>query len=190
MRREQEHALTKSLERFWKIDISITSVKILLPLDVSVMIRTLNRSKLIAECPYCRDEFSLSDALLFDGRGEFPSKAEVKRLELLEELKERSADLLERQKRATTKSEKTAIAVGIGKIIEKILPAHKNFSLIPADCRFLAEPIDMIIFDGVSKNKIKNITFMDIKTGKASLNTHQKQIRDAILDNDVRWRSY
>lgn len=109
---------------------------------------------------------------------------------MLEELKERTSDLLERQKRATTKSEKTAVAVGIGKIIEKILPAHKNFKLIPSDCRFLAEPIDMIVFDGVSNQKIKNITFMDVKTGNASLNTHQKQIRDAILDHDVNWVSY
>ena len=165
-------------------------MKMLLPLDVSAMIRTLNRSKLIAECPHCGDEFSLSEALLFDGRGKFPSKAEAKRLELLEELKERTSDLLLRQKRATTNSEKTAIAVGIGKIIEKILPVHKNFDLVPADCRFLAEPIDMIVFDGVSENKIKNITFMDVKTGGATLNTHQKQIRDAVLDHDVSWRSY
>ena len=165
-------------------------MRISLSLDVSSMIRTLNRSKLIAECPHCGDEFSLSKALLFDGRGKFPSKAEAKRLELLEELKDRTADLLLRQKRATTKSEKTAIAVGIGLIIEKILPAHKNFDLIPADCRFLAEPIDMIVFDGVSENKVKKITFMDIKTGGATLNTHQKQIRDAVLDHDVTWRSY
>ena len=165
-------------------------MKIPLPPDVSAMIKTLNRSKLIAVCPHCGDEFSLSQALLFDGRKEFPSKAEAKRLELLEELKEKTADLLLRQKRATTKSEKTAVAVGIGLIIEKILPAHKNFDLVPADCRFLAEPIDMIVFDGVSENKVKKITFMDIKTGGAVLNTHQKQIRDAIRDHDVSWRSY
>ena len=165
-------------------------MRIQLPLDVSDLIKTLNKSPLIAECPYCNEEFTLSQALLFDGRQTFPSKAETKRVAMLDELKERSADLLERQKRATTKSEKTATAVGIGKIIEKILPAYKNFGLTPSDCRFLAEPIDMIVFDGVSENKIKNITFMDVKTGNATLNTHQKQIRDAILDHDVMWRSY
>ena len=79
---------------------------------------------------------------------------------MLEELKDRTADLLERQKRATTKSEKIAIAVGIGKIIEKILPAHKNFTLTPSDCRFLAEPIDMIVFDGVSKKYIGSSYFI------------------------------
>jgi len=158
--------------------------------DVSRMIQTLKRSKFIAECPHCGDEFLLSKSLLFDGRKKFPTKAEARRLELLEELKERAVELLERQKRAKTKSEKTAISVGIGKIIEKILPAHKNFELTPADCRFLAEPIDMIVFDGVSENKIKSITFLDVKTGKAQLNTHQKQIRDAVVDQDVKWRYF
>ena len=165
-------------------------MKISLPLDVSSLIQALNKSKLIAECPHCGDEFALSKALLFDGRGKFPDKAEVRRLELLQELKDRSADLLEKQKRATTKSENTAIAVGIGKIVEKILPAHKNFDLIPADCRFLAEPIDMIVFDGVSENKVNKITFMDVKTGGATLNKHQRQVRDAINDNNVKWESY
>ena len=159
-------------------------------LDVSSLINNLKKSSLIAECPFCGDEFPLSSALLFDGRGDFPSKAEEKRKALLAELKERAADLLDQQKRATTGSEKKTIAVGIGKIIEKILPAHKNFSLIPSDCRFLAEPIDMIVFDGVSQNKTKSLTFLDVKTGSASLNKHQRQIRDATADNDVKWRSY
>ena len=165
-------------------------MKILMSLDVSSLIQALNKSKLVAECPHCGDEFLLSKSLLFDGRGKFPDKAEIRRLELLEELKDRSTDLLEKQKRATTKSEKTAVAVGIGKIIEKILPAHKNFDLIPADCRFLAEPIDMIVFDGVSENKVDKITFMDVKTGGATLNKHQRQIRDAINDHNVKWESY
>ena len=70
-------------------------MKLLLSLDVSPLIQILNKSKLIAECPHCGDEFALSKALLFDGRGEFPSKAESKRLELLEELKESTRSLLE-----------------------------------------------------------------------------------------------
>ena len=61
--------------------------------------------------------------------------------------------------------------------------------MIPADCRFLAEPIDMIVFDGLSQNNIKQITFMDVKTGKASLQPNQKKIRDAINDHNVEWRS-
>ncbi|MCZ6581940.1 MAG: hypothetical protein O6761_02060 [Thaumarchaeota archaeon] len=71
-----------------------------------------------------------------------------------------------------------------------MLPTHKNLNLEPADCGFIGEPIDMIVFDGVSENKIKQITFMDVKTGQASLNTHQKMIRDAINDHNVKWRRF
>lgn len=156
---------------------------------IQSFITSLQTSKLFAECPHCGEEFSLSKALLFDGRKKFPDKAGQIRLQWEQELKDRISDLAERQKQAKTRSEKAAVAIGIGKIVEKILPAHKNFKMTPADCRFLAEPIDMIVFDGLASNKIKQITFMDIKTGKATLNTHQKRIRDAINDHNVEWRT-
>jgi len=158
--------------------------------NLSSFISKLQNSKLIAQCPHCDEEFSLSKALLFDGRDKFPEKAEKVRSEWEDEIKERIADLAKLQKQAKTKPEKAAVAIGIGKIIEKILPAHKNFNMIPADCRFLAEPIDMLVFDGLAQNKIKHITFMDVKTGHARLNTHQKRIRDAINDNNVEWRTF
>lgn len=156
--------------------------------DVSAFIKVLQKSKLQATCPNCSQEFALSKALLFDGRKKFPETAETKRLELLKETDERLADLMERQEKAKTKSEKTAVAVGIGKIIEKILPTHKNFTIPTADCRFLGEPIDMIVFDGISQNKVKHITFLDVKTGDARLNPHQKLVRDAINEHKVEWR--
>ena len=155
----------------------------------SSFISSLKKSKFFAECPHCGEEFSLSKALLFDGRKKFPEKAEKIRLELEKEIGDRVADLIERQKSARTRSEQIAISVGIGKIIEKILPACKNFNLIPADCRFIGEPIDMVVFDGICENKIKHITFMDVKTGRATLNDHQEMVRDAINDHDVKWRS-
>lgn len=120
------------------------------PIDVSALVKNHQKSALTARCPKCDNEFNLSKSLLFDGMAEFPANAEQKRQELLQELKERASQILEREKNATTGSEQKAIAVGIGKIIEKILSAHKNFELVPSDCRFLAEQIDMVAFDGVS----------------------------------------
>ena len=160
------------------------------PIDVSALVKNLKKSTLIAECPNCSGEFKMSKAILFDGRGKFPTKAEEKRQAMLQELKDRAADLLIRKEKATIFSERTTTAVGIGKTIEKILPAHRNFDLTPSDCRFLAEPIDMIVFDGITQNKVNKITFLDVKTGAARLNNHQKQIRDAINDHNVKWRQY
>lgn len=156
--------------------------------DIQLFIKNLQKANLSAECPHCGEEFSISKSVLFDGRGKFPVRAEQVRRALEKEIKDRIAELVERQKKAEAKSEKIAVAVGIGKIIEKILPAHKNFNMIPADCRFLAEPIDMIVFDGLSNNNIQKITFMDVKTGKATLQPNQKKIRDAVNDHNVEWR--
>lgn len=156
--------------------------------DVSELIRYLQTSKLYADCPHCNEEFSLSGTVLFDGAGTFPNEAEAKRLELEKQLKQKQDELLKCQVSADTGAEKKAIEVGIGKIIEKILPTYKNFSITATDCRFLAEPIDMVIFDGLSENNITNITFMDVKTGKASLNKHQRMIRDAIKDQKVEFK--
>ena len=85
------------------------------------------------------------------------------------------------------RSKISAVGSGTGKISEKIIPAMKQFGYPIEDCRFLAEPIDYIIFDGASKGKVDYITFMDIKTGKtAGLDKHQEKIRDAIKDNNVK----
>lgn len=156
--------------------------------DVSDLIRYLQTSKLYADCPHCNEEFPMSGTILFDGTGVFPDKAEMRRLELEEQLKQKQKELLKRQVNADTGAEKKAIEVGIGKIIEKILPSYKNFSITASDCRFLAEPIDMVVFDGLSENNINNITFLDVKTGNAALNKHQRLIRDAIKDQKVEFK--
>ena len=61
--------------------------------------------------------------------------------------------------------------------------------MISSDCRFLAEPIDMIVFDGASNMDIQHITFMDIKTGNSTLNRHQRMIRDSVLDKKVKYEA-
>ena len=63
---------------------------------------------------------------------------------------------------------------------------HKKFNIPLEDCRFLAEPLDVIVFNGAAGNNVNHITFMEIKSGKAVLNKHQRMIRDAIKDNNVK----
>lgn len=154
--------------------------------DVSTLIQTLQKSNLFAGCPRCGEEFALSESILFDGQLPFPSQADQIRLQMEKDLSDKIAELQKRQVMADEGAEKKAIEVGIGKIIEKVIPAYKNFKLPLPDCRFLAEPIDMIVFDGASDMKINHITFLDIKTGKSKLNTHQRQIRDAVKDHKVK----
>ena len=63
----------------------------------------------------------------------------------------------------------------------------------PKDYRFLGNPIDYVCFEGLSdildgtSNEIKHIHFIDIKTGKSTLNKTQRRIRDAIKDSRVQF---
>ena len=63
----------------------------------------------------------------------------------------------------------------------------------PKDYRFMGNPVDYILFDGLSdvldgeSDSIKSITFVDIKTGKSNLTKSQRRIRDAIASNLIKF---
>lgn len=99
---------------------------------------------------------------------------------MFEDLKKRTKDLLQRKVQADVTSERQTIASGMGKIIEKVLPGYKEFNFPIADCRALFEPVDFIVFSGCVNNRVNQITFLDIKTGNARLNAHQRMIKDAV----------
>jgi len=157
-------------------------------LNQTILIRELQSSNLYAECNNCGEEFKLADAILFDGRGAFPEIAEERRREMLEELSLRIEALKKRKISADVGAEQKAIEVGIGKIIEKIVPAHVKFKIPLCDCRPLFEPIDFIVFNGMSKMKVDSVTFLEIKTGDAKLNKHERMVRDAINDKKLECR--
>ena len=157
-------------------------------MSLSGLIKELKAMNLCAECTHCGEEFELSKATLFDGRGAFPASAQTKREELLEELKVRLEDLKRRKISAQVGAEKKAMEVGIGKILEKIIPAYRDFKIPISDCRPLFEPIDLLVFNGVSKSKVDSVTFMEIKTGNAQLAKHERMVRDAIKDKKVAFK--
>ena len=132
---------------------------------------------------------------MFDGTKQFPPKAEEKKLSLTEELNGQNQeikdrlDALKKFKISVDKtSEARAISTGLGKVMQNVLPYYKDFDsqVSLADCRFIAAQLDIIVFNGASNNHIKNITFMDAKTGAAKLEKNQRQIRDAVNDGKVR----
>lgn len=81
-----------------------------------------------------------------------------------------------------------------GQATEQLAP-YINSNYNPKDYKFLGDPIDYIIFDGMSDMKdkddeIKKIIFMDIKTGRSQLNRVQKAVRSAIADNRIEFQTY
>ena len=154
---------------------------------ISDLISSIENSGLDAECRKCNKTSALSSWILFDGLDQIPTEAEQKKQEMESALQE-NWDELKKAKGRIEISEVSAAAGGKGKIVEGLIPVMKGFGYEMEDCRFLANPIDYIIFEGASQGNVDHITFMDIKAGKsADLDTHQRKIRDAIKNNDVKF---
>ena len=98
--------------------------------------------------------------------------------------------LKEAEKKAREDALKRSRSVIRGQATEHLAPFMVE-GINPKDCRFLGNPVDYIVFDGLSEladktiDHIKEIKFVDIKTGKSSLNTAQRRIRDAVKDARV-----
>ena len=152
-------------------------------------IQLINELKSIPDlygtCPYCNNTFKIADATLFDGLSKkFPDIAKEICKQYEQELKEK-AESLSKRKLSVKGAEQKAIEVGIGKIVEKVVPAYKDFPFTLCDCRALFEPIDMIVFNGLVETNVNNITFLEIKSGESKLNTHQRRVRDAVKEKKV-----
>ena len=154
-------------------------------MSTASLIKNLKNSKLTAKCPKCDGDFKLADSLLFDGTKTFPNEAEEIKQKLVEALKQRVVDLKKRKVSVDKGAEQKAIDVGFGKIIEKFIPAYKDLNLQFGECRPLFDPIDLIVFNGLLNRKVDFVHFTEIKSGNSRLNTHQKLIKEAVLDQRV-----
>jgi len=74
-----------------------------------------------------------------------------------------------------------------GQVHEQLLPYLPDFPFNPKDVRFLGSPVDLLVFDGLSDGKLERIVFVEIKTGNATLNTRERQVRDMVLARGVSW---
>jgi predicted Holliday junction resolvase-like endonuclease len=78
-------------------------------------------------------------------------------------------------------------AVSFGKTIEKFVPFLKDFPADPREAIFLGKPIDYICFVDRGSKKKSVVKFVEIKSGKSSLNDHQQNIKEAVINGRVEW---
>lgn len=79
-------------------------------------------------------------------------------------------------------------AVIMGKVTEHIMPYFEDFKYNPKDARFIGTPVDFIVFDGMCDGKVRQIVFVEVKTGKTGqLSKTEKQVRDAVTNRKVTW---
>jgi len=154
-------------------------------LKVKDLIGDLKTSGLYAICP-CGKEFAIADCTIFDGTKEpFPKVARDIQDDMKEDFAAEEEEFTRQVTQITERTAKTAAAVNIGKSLEKILPMAKDFKWVVPDTKFLGDPIDLLIFNGLSEGKVESLSFVEVKSGSARLNTHQKAIRDAIMEHRV-----
>jgi len=79
-------------------------------------------------------------------------------------------------------------AVIAGRVAENIAPFLPSFPFNPKDARFLGNPIDFVIFDGLDRGELTEIVFLEMKTESSRLSARQKEIREAIEDARVSWQ--
>lgn len=98
----------------------------------------------------------------------------------------------EKIRRDSVEQQRTTIR---GQVSEEIIPLSENFPYNLRDCRFSGQPIDYIVYDGLSEfrdgvDKEISIIFSDVKTGNARLSRAQRGIRDAITAGRVRFETW
>ena len=86
---------------------------------------------------------------------------------------------------------KRSKAVINGQVAEQIAPFLPDFPANPSDARFIGKPVDFIVFSGLSENeKIDEILFVEVKTGKSLLSEREKEVKKAIEKGKVRYVEY
>lgn len=154
------------------------------------IIDTLHKGNFYTECPCCSEEIALKQTGLFDNDNFSEGALEIykQQLQLVQDEKARLKKL---QQQGTIKSEIAAKSSNIGSILERLAPTLKHFRFNHNDCRSLFDPIDYIIFEGLSlKGKVDKIFFIDIKTGAARLSKKQKEIKAVVQNKKIDFKTY
>jgi len=136
-----------------------------------------------AQCPACNKIHRLNEFKIF--YGETPPQ------DLLDKLRQAELEFEEKKKKIVVEAIEKSKQVYIGKTLEHLAPTTANWGHQPRDCRFLAEPIDFIAFDGLfNDDKVNKITFIDAKTGEAKLSPREKSIKKAVEKGEVYFEEF
>ena len=77
-----------------------------------------------------------------------------------------------------------------GHFSENLAPFLPNFKWKPNECSFLGKPIDFIVFMGSDEKNIDEVVFVEVKSGKARLNSQERKLKETIEAKRVRWEEY
>ncbi len=98
------------------------------------------------------------------------------------------SDIVKRERKMALSFSRSVIK---GRVSEQIFPLTPFFSYKLSDARFLGSPVDYIVFDGysdISQNgSIKEIVFVEVKTGNSKLSQAELAVKEAVDNGRVRY---
>jgi len=77
-----------------------------------------------------------------------------------------------------------------GHFSENLAPFLPNFPYLPNECTFIGKPIDFLVFKGSDEKNINEVIFVEVKSGNSKLSQHEKKLKEAIENKNVRWEEY
>lgn len=154
-------------------------------------ISMLRQRGVYIECPLgCSGEpIQLKDCGLFYGDDFTEAAVEVYSARV-DEHSERLKSLKARMKHIPDSSESGAQAVNSGLIWERLAPCMDSFCFDGYDCRSLLDPVDYIVFEGLRKDNVTRVMFLEIKTGKARLKPNQQLLQLLVKSKSVSMKVY
>jgi predicted Holliday junction resolvase-like endonuclease len=78
----------------------------------------------------------------------------------------------------------------LGKLWEQVSPYIPKFPFKPSDMKFMGAPIDFIVFDGMGEKDIKQVIFLEVKSGDSKLNAQEKKLKKIIEEKKVIWKQF
>ena len=67
-----------------------------------------------------------------------------------------------------------------GRVGETFAPFLEGFPFKASESKFIGDPIDYLVFEGLNEREVKAIHLVEVKTDKSQLNKVQKQIKEII----------
>jgi len=154
------------------------------------IIRDLGSKDLKFACSNCEEDFPLKQAGLFY-LDNFSDNARELYDEMRKDQRSREKALAQKRKKISQKSLTAAQSINLGFIFERLAPTLKAFRFSKNDCRPLFDPIDYVIFDGLSKSgTVDRIFFTDIKSGACPLKGSQKEVKECVEKKKVDFDTY
>jgi predicted Holliday junction resolvase-like endonuclease len=95
--------------------------------------------------------------------------------------------LTEERRKAVVRSRATLL----GHLFERLAPFFQRFNHDPRDVRPLMNPVDYVVFDGLTVNRrVERIVFVEVKSGTSRESTAQKSIADAVRNGRIAFETW